>query len=681
MKMRWMSAGLLAGMVTCGGLGRAQTNFTPPTPEELAMTSLPGYPGAAAVVLNREEITKDDMHAVYHYDRIKILTEEGEKYANVALPFVSTTQAYGPVSGDNKTLEGISGRTIHADGTIIPFTGKPYLKVIAKGNDTKVQERIFTLPDVEVGSIIEYRYATYIADNVFEAPDWYIQGALYVKSAHFVWYPTSRNIHDSKGSITSITWFPILPSGTQVVRRDLPHGSFGADPTQYFELTIKDVPPEVKEAYMPPIASFSYRVLFNFTSEQSSAEWWKNHGRDWSKNLDSFADPNSELRKQTETVIAGATTDEQKLQKIYAAVMALENTRYTRTHDQREDIAEGEGKIKDVADVLSHKRGNATQLTELFVGMARAAGMKAYFMAVPNRSQRLFAPNWLSFSQFDDVIAIVNVNGKEEYFDPGWRYCAYGHLAWQHTLVQGLRQVDKGTEFGSTNGEDYKTNRLVREANLKMDTKGQLTGNIKLTFMGADALAWRDTALRGDADSLNHSLRTHLEGMVPKSLEVKVDKIEHLEDYEQPLSVSYEVSGALGTSVGKRMIMPSDLFVAGSGAMFTEDKRQEPVYFDYPELEQDALRINLPTGFSVEAVPTTVKLELPKEEFYTFSVEGDSGGFTARRNHGRAEMLVMPKDYSDLRKFYSDYESKDKESVALKVVPAATTAAAVPTAN
>ena len=49
-----------------GGDGRmgggAQTSFAPPTPEELAMTSLPGYPGAAAVVLNREEITKDDMH-------------------------------------------------------------------------------------------------------------------------------------------------------------------------------------------------------------------------------------------------------------------------------------------------------------------------------------------------------------------------------------------------------------------------------------------------------------------------------------------------------------------------------------------------------------------------------------------------------------------------------------------
>ncbi len=33
---------------------------------------------------------------------------------------------------------------------------------------------------------------------------------------------------------------------------------------------------------MPPVASFSYRVLFNFTVEHTVAEWWKDEGKDWS---------------------------------------------------------------------------------------------------------------------------------------------------------------------------------------------------------------------------------------------------------------------------------------------------------------------------------------------------------------------------------------------------------------
>jgi hypothetical protein len=675
MKMRWMGAGMLSAVVMSGAVALAQTNFAAPTPEELAMTSLPGYPGAAAVVLNREEITKDDLHAVFHYERIKILTKEGEKYANVELPFVSTTQDYGSFGGDDKTLDEIAGRTIHPDGTIIPFTGKPYLKVMGKDKDVKFQERVFTLPDVEVGSIIEYRYATRIADNMYEAPDWYIQGDLYLKQAHFAWYPTSKELTNEKGPITSITWFPILPPDVKIEHHEIPHGAFATGPVQYFELTIKDVPPEVKEAYMPPIASFSYRVLFNFTAEHTATDWWKDEGKDWSKEMDSFADPNSDLREKTAEITAGAATDDQKLQKIYVAVMALENTRYTRAHEQREDKAEGGHQVKNAADVLSHKRGSATQLTQLFVGMARAAGMKAYFMYVPDRSEELFVPGWMSFRQFDDLIAIVNVDGKERYFDPGYRYCAYGHLAWQHTLVQGLRQVDKGTEFGGTPGDDFKFNYLTRVANLKMDDTGQITGKIDLTFKGADAVDWRHKVLSGDEESLDHALQNYLEEMVPKSLQVKVDKTANLQDYEQPLQVTYDVTGTLGTRTGKRVILPSDLFESGSSATFGDEKRQEPVYFRYPHYLQDALRLNLPDTMSVEALPNTARFNLPNEEVYTLSVVGDSKGFTTRRNHVQGELLVMPKDYEALRKYYAQFESKDQESVVLKTAPA--TAAAL----
>ena len=674
MTKSWLGAGMLTAVIVGGCSARAQTNFRPPTPEELSMSSLPGYPGAAAVVLNREEITKDDLHVVFHYDRIKILTKEGEKYANVELGFVSTSEEFGPLGGNDKTLDEIAGRTIHSDGTIHPFTGKPYLKVIEKGKGVKYQQRIFSLPDVEVGSIIEYRYATRIADNMYEAPDWYIQGDLYVKQAHYAWYPTSRELVNEKGPVTTITWFPILPPDVSIQRHDIPHGSFGHDPIQYFELSIQDVPPQVKEAYMPPISSFSYRVYFNFTSEHTSAEWWKDEGKDWAKRMDSFADPNSELKRATQEITGGATTGDEKLRKIYAAVMALENTHYTRAHEQREDKAEGGGEVKNAADVLSHKRGNQTQLTQLFVGMARAAGMKAYFLLVPDRSEELFVPGWLSFRQFDDVVAIVNVDGTEKYFDPGCRYCAYGHLAWQHTLVKGLREGDKGPEFGSTPGDDYKFNTVSRLANLKMSDTGEVTGKIDLTFTGAEAVDWRHKALGGDEESLNHELRTYLEDMVPRSLQVKVNKTENLTDYELPLKVSYEVTGTMGTHTGKRVILPSDIFLSGSTATFADEKREQAVYFHYPRALVDAQRLNLPATMSVEATPAVAKFDLPSQEAYGLSVVSDAKGFTTRRQHVQAELLVMPKDYDGLRKYYTQFESKDQESVVLKEAPAAAAA-------
>ena len=89
--------------------------------------------------------------------------------------------------------------------------------------------------------------------------------------------------------------------------------------------------------------------------------------------------------------------------------------------------------------------------------------------------------------------------------------------------------------------------------------------------------------------------------MVPRSLQVKVDKIENLTEYEQPLKVSYEVTGTLGTHTGKRVILPSDIFLSGESATFADEKRQEAVYFQYPRYVQDAQRLNLPGTMSVEA--------------------------------------------------------------------------------
>ncbi|HEY4358619.1 MAG TPA: transglutaminase-like domain-containing protein, partial [Acidobacteriaceae bacterium] len=472
----------------------------------------------------------------------------------------------------------------------------------------------------------------------------------------------------------------VLPQGVVIQKRDIPGASQDGGTKKVFELTIKDIPPKQDEDYMPPIRSFSYRVLFNYTPYSSIADYWKASGKHWSKNADSFIGPNGNLTTATQGIIAGAATNEQKLRKIYAAVMELENTEYTREHDRTEDKAAGLGKVNNASDVLARKRGNPTQLTYLFIGMARAAGMKAYAMVVPDRSSDLFTPGWQNFDQFDNTVAIVNVDGKEQYFDPGQRYCEYGHLAWQNTLDQGLRQSENGPTFGGTPGEAYVNNRTTRVANLTMDEHQELTGKIDVAFTGDQALHWRQQALKGDKESIDHSLTVMLEKVVPKTLEVKIKEIKNLTDYDHPLAVTYEVKGNLGTPTGKRIVMPVDLFVAGQTAKFPHEKRELAVYFHYPETIQDAVRVNLPSTMTTEATPEPTKFGFNKIAMYNITFDKDAKSVTVRRDFIFNDILIGPKDYADLRKFYTQLESKDQESVVLRAAPVAS-ASATPAGN
>src|SRR5260370_38878474 len=63
--------------------------FEPVSPEELQMTKESQAPGAAAIILFRQ-VDRDDTGRTAHennYFRIKILTEEGRKYADIEIPF------------------------------------------------------------------------------------------------------------------------------------------------------------------------------------------------------------------------------------------------------------------------------------------------------------------------------------------------------------------------------------------------------------------------------------------------------------------------------------------------------------------------------------------------------------------------------------------------------------------
>ena len=74
------------------------------------------------------------------YVRLKVLTESGKKYANVELGYASSNDN-GSISVDD-----IEGRTIHPDGTIIPFTGKPYEKLIEKTRARSIWPRSSPCP-------------------------------------------------------------------------------------------------------------------------------------------------------------------------------------------------------------------------------------------------------------------------------------------------------------------------------------------------------------------------------------------------------------------------------------------------------------------------------------------------------------------------------------------------------
>jgi hypothetical protein len=354
--------------------------------------------------------------------------------------------------------------------------------------------------------------------------------------------------------------------------------------------------------------------------------------------------------------------------------MKLENTRYTRQHSSAEEKAQGFKEVRNTDDIWTRKRGSDDQLAALFVAMARAAGLKAYVGVVTNRDRNIFMKNYLTLSQLDDLVAIVSVDGKDEFFDPGTRFCPYGHLTWKHTFASGIRQTESGSDYFNTRGEAYAFSRIQRIANLTLNQQGEVTGTITMTYSGDPAIRWRLRSIEGDSASLEREIRTSVEQLVPAGMELKVASIDKIEDYEQPLVANLEVKGTLGSSTGKRVLLPGDIFVANAKPSFPHEKRDIPVYFQYPHITQDAVRIHFPKTLSIESLPATDKNAYEKSIAYTLLPESTPDSFTIRRNYVLGEILFLPPQYANLRTFFWKMENKDQESVVLTTTPVTATA-------
>lgn len=356
--IRWFHVACLSSFLLFPCLpAMAAPDWTQPTPDELKMTSDAKAPGAPAEYLNLEISTGGG--SVFVYGRIKIFTEKGKnQYSDIRMDYIKGSGGF----------EAAEGRTIHADGTIIPLTGKPYNKELISYGGISRMQFVFSMPEVEVGSILEFRCTI---RTLYSEGGWYIQQPIFVRHAKFHYHTRSDlPMHTTE----------ILPPGVKVT----------GTPMGGYDLEMDDIPPLPDEEDAPPMHSQGYRVLFQYSEYKTSADYWKNEGRAWSGNVNDVASASGKLKDAVDRLLAPGDTDAQKVEKIYAAVMKLENTSFTRERTAAENKAE-KIRTRTAADIWQAQRGDRDELALLFVAMVRSARIKAYLMLVTDRSSDVFS--------------------------------------------------------------------------------------------------------------------------------------------------------------------------------------------------------------------------------------------------------------------------------------------------
>ncbi len=660
-------------------LAAAQTTWPPILTDDAAMKDCPQQPGAPAVILYREEITDVESRSTSVFKRLKILTAAGRDRSNIEIPFIT---GYTKVTG-------IEARVVPPQGPEREFSGQIFEKTAFRYGKLRMVVKTFALPDVEVGSIIDYRYRLeYGKSNrsakaldeimaglsshgdrpeeggVTEAKDqrtlpvgtWQVQEDLFTKKAKFSYTNRTSIIQFLLGGGWRLAWASVgMKEGT-------PRIGLGKA-----ELEMSNIPAFDAEEFMIPeeMLRMSVDLFYLQGKVMDGQDFWNLESTDWQKGVEKFIGKPAKLAGTVREIIGDATEPMEQLKRIYAKVQGLRNLSYEKDLTRAQ---QKEQKIKDnrqVADVLERGFGLRSDITRTFVALARAAGFTAEAVRVTARDNKLFRKDYLSFyDQLDSEVAVVEVGDRTMIFDPATPFCPFGLAHWSRTNSTALRFSDKPPAFFTTPIFPPEMALTQREIALGLDLQGNLAGTVKTTYTGQEALVRRLEYLHDDDTVRKAALEKELTDVLPIGGSATLTKVENFDNNDPALIAHYDVSiPGIATVAGEKVLLPVSPLVGSGQYPFRTTARKYPVYFPYPFRDFDDIVITLPEGLTAEVRPAPRK---DQNDFSAYSLvcsDKDPGKIHVQRDFVIKKIFFPVERYGAVKALFDSVRASDEAQV------------------
>jgi hypothetical protein len=626
----------LAGTIAQG----ATVRWPEVSREELAMTSEPKVPGAPAIYLYREVNIDDRAGTHDYYNRVKILTQAGLGQAAVRI-----------VKGERVSVESVQGRTIHADGTVVEFDGKVFN---APDGDRRTSTT-FTLPAVDVGSVLEYRYRLRVASGWVADSFWPLSEALFTKAARFSLVPDPY-----------MTMALNAPAG-------LPPGvGHPTEVKKQLVLEAHDLPAFVKEDFAPPDRQLRYRLEVVYTNPAARGShadtdptvFWNEYAKQMQQQLTKFIGEPGVLKNSLAQVVAAGDSPEIRLRKIYSRVQQLRHFPRGSLMTQEEIQEETAHPILSAVDVWKQGRGTYEQLTWLFLGLVRAAGLQADLVSSPRRDEQFFEPRLMDARALLGYVAAVTLDGRVLYLEPGTRNQPFGLLPWVETGVRALKVGQGGGEWVTLPLPSPQDSRIDRQATLQYSGTG-LEGTVEVRYTGYEASWRRWREMYEDALARRAFLESDLSSALPVTSVVKLLNDPDWTTADAPLMARFSISiPGWVQSAGSRTLLPTGLFSAATQNMFTSARRTNPLYFWWPYVVHDDVHVQLPSGWRVRGLPENSLFDFKAFRFET-SMQ-DQGGSPHWTRELTFNAMVLPASaYGDVKDFFDSVRSADEQPIVI----------------
>lgn len=627
---------------------QSAVSFGKVDPADLAMTEMPSDTAADAMVLfNKSEIFFDysngavvinDLHR-----RVKLFRRSSFDRADVEIYYHTSTERISKLKATIHLPNGESFSLRRPD-----FIREDY------SDEYKVIK--FTFPQVTEGAIIEYSYRE-TDESIAILPEFYFQEEIPVRWAEFkvtvpeyFKYVSLSNAHnhwdsyDKKQVNKSFAGNSVIATEERFVKENSP--AFKEQPySNNFDDYLPRISMQLKYVQYPQ------QLMQPFMSDWPTTVKQLYERDDFGRRFNARSDIRMVLN-ELEDPLALATTQREKAELAYRLIGSHMNFN---------------GKFRFLAEeklntCWEKATGSSAEINMILLAVLKELDIEAHPLLVSLRDMGEHVELYPLISQFDHLMILARLDGKEEVIDLGDIHRPIG-------LPRFSALNNRGWVADPLNPHwvDVKVPQMTQTVLAEISIVDEEMAEVNISARLAGYYGFTARLMLEDMDEeIEGPLMSKIVNVFP-DVEFVNREVSQADDIYSPLSMTLETKIPLAQQIDDYFyVSPIVLFALDEGLVDT-DERIAPIDMGFPWRERYIAKMDIPEGYLVEELPASQRIRSEDGSIaLSFSASEMNGAISINFTVDMKRSLFSPEEYVVIKELFARAIDLQESMIILK---------------
>ncbi len=632
---------------------KQDANFGKLTQQDHTLTKYDKDSTANALVLYESgksyftvERNKVVVKTIYHF-KIKIFNVDGFKHASFSIPIYNT-------KSNNESVEDIVGITHNGSHQTQLMKNQIYKEKI---NDNWKEVK-FTMPNLKEGSIVEVNY-TLVAPFKFNLTGWEFQSDIPKLVSEYKALIPGNYYYNRK-----LTGFLQLTTNSSTIKKDCfrVQGYAGHANCEDVLYRMEDIPAFEEEDYMTSKDNFISKIKFELKETQWFDGTKQKYTTTWDvtdkefrtdKNIGVQLKKTKYFEELIPSEVKNITNDLEKAKAVYKFIQNY------FTWNEKYSIFRNV-KIKNA---IEDKTGNVGEINISLINALKSVGLDTELVVLSTRNNGFPTRLYPVISDFNYVIAKLNINSKVYLLDATDKLKPFGQLPFKCLNSFG-RVMDFENDSYWYDFKPETNSKSVDYANLILNENGNIEGKLKRVSTGYNAYSKREDYRSKSEDDIVSEFEDEF-----TNLTVEDYSLENKNDIDKPLIEVFDIVFDYEDCTNKIYFNP---FFGGSFKEnpFKQENRLYPVDFGYQRKYILHLNLEIPDNYKIESFPVSSEIKYDDNTAgYSIRTKNQGGyKFTLYSNLNIGKTIFYNKEYDFLKEIFKQTIITQKTPLVLSKI-------------